>query len=427
MTAAVFSIFIIGLVIALPVSIALGLATVLPSIVLPNFTGDIAYTIRSMVGGLNNTPILAVPLFMLSGAIMSRGGISSRLFDVFAVFIGKRTAGMPCAVIITCLFYGAISGSGPATCAAVGAMTIPILIKLGYDKVFAAALVSTAAGLGVIIPPSIPFIMYGLTTGTSVGNMFKAGVLPGCLIAATLMIYSYFYCKRNGEDKELIAKNHDALLKRGRLGVVRDGFWALLTPIIILGGIYGGYVTPTEAACISVFYALIVCLFIYKTITFGELLGFFREAVSSYAPLCIMIALATAFTRVLVMLKAPEALASFMSTTISERVVFFLILNAVLLLLGMVMDVGAAVIILAPMLMPVALSYGIDPVHLGIVMVVNLAIGFVTPPFGLNLFVASPMIDTPVMTLGKKAIPFILTFIVALLLITFIPQISLAL
>lgn len=257
--------------------------------------------------------------------------------------------------------------------------------------------------------------------------MFKAGVLPGCLIAATLMIYSYFYCKRNGEDKELIAKNHDALLKRGRLGVVRDGFWALLTPIIILGGIYGGYVTPTEAACISVFYALIVCLFIYKTITFGELLGFFREAVSSYAPLCIMIALATAFTRVLVMLKAPEALASFMSTTISERVVFFLILNAVLLLLGMVMDVGAAVIILAPMLMPVALSYGIDPVHLGIVMVVNLAIGFVTPPFGLNLFVASPMIDTPVMTLGKKAIPFILTFIVALLLITFIPQISLAL
>lgn len=167
MTAAVFSIFIIGLVIALPVSIALGLATVLPSIVLPNFTGDIAYTIRSMVGGLNNTPILAVPLFMLSGAIMSRGGISSRLFDVFAVFIGKRTAGMPCAVIITCLFYGAISGSGPATCAAVGAMTIPILIKLGYDKVFAAALVSTAAGLGVIIPPSIPFIMYGLTTGTS--------------------------------------------------------------------------------------------------------------------------------------------------------------------------------------------------------------------------------------------------------------------
>lgn len=425
MIGAIFGIFAVGLVLALPVAVALGIATILPSLILPNFAGDLGYSIRAMVNGLNSTPILAVPLFMLSGAIMSKGGISKLLFDVFAVFIGKRTAGMPCAVIITCLFYGAISGSGPATCAAVGSMTIPILIQLGYNKVFAGALVATAAGLGVIIPPSIPFIMYGLTTGASVGSMFTAGILPGCLIALVLMIYCYFYCKTKGEDKDKIAQNYDSLLARGRFRVVLDGFWALLTPVIILGGIYSGIASPTEAACISVVYAFFVCIFIYKTIKPRDLLRFFDEAVASYAPLMIMFALANAFTRVLILVKAPATLQTFISTNVSSMIAFMLILNLVLLLLGMVMDVGAAVVILAPMLVPVAHSYGIDIIHLGIVMVVNLAIGFVTPPFGLNLFVASPLINTPVMTLGKRALPFILSFIVALLLITFIPQISL--
>ncbi len=427
MIGVIFGVFIVGLILALPVGVALGIATLLPDFLIPNFAGDLSYSVRSIVNGVNSTPILAVPLFMLSGAIMSRGGISKRLFDVFAVFIGKRTAGMPCAVIVTCLFYGAISGSGPATCAAVGAMTIPILIDLGYDKIFAGALVATAGGLGVIIPPSIPFIMFGLTTGASVGDMFTAGILPGILIAVVLMLYAYFYCKTKGEDKKKVAENHDALLARGRLRVVMDGFWALLTPVIILGGIYTGVVSPTEAACISVLYAIIICLFVYKTMKPKDLLGFFREAVSSYAPLMIMFALANAFTRVLVLVDAPAAFQEMIASTVTSKVAFLLLLNLILLILGMFMDVGAAVVILAPMLIPVASAFGIDVVHLGIIMVVNLAIGFVTPPFGLNLFVASPLIETPVMKLGRKALPFILSFIIALLLITFIPEISLAL
>lgn len=427
MLALVFGAFLIAMILALPMAVAMGLATILPQMINPTFPGNMNYIIQGLIGGLNTTPILAIPLFMLSGALMTRGGISKKLFDIFAYIAGKKTAGVPCAVVITCLFYGAISGSGPATAAAVGAMCIPILVELGYDKVFSAAIVATAGGLGVIIPPSIPFIMYGLFTNTSVGDMFTAGIVPGCLIALTIMIYCYIHCKLHGEDKEKIAANYEKLKQRGFIRVLIDGFWAVLTPVIILGGIYGGFVTPTEAACVSVFYALIVCIFCYKTIKIKDVPMLLKDAISSYAPICMLIGLATGFSRVLVLLRAADAIQSLIQTTIHSGTALFIVINILLLILGMFMDVGAAVVIIAPILLPVAQSFGINAVHLGIVMVTNLAVGFVTPPFGMNLFVAAPLVKVPVATLGKKALPFIGCFIIALLMITFIPQISLCL
>ena len=407
----VFGSFVVLLFLGLPIAGSMIFSTLLPSFTVANFPGNLNYILRATVSGLDTMSILAIPLFMLSGAIMAQGGISRKLFDVFAV-------------VVTCLFYGAISGSGPATVAAVGAMCIPVLTELGYDKKFAAAIVATAGGLGVIIPPSIPFIMYGVTTGESVGDMFTAGIVPGILIAVCLMAYCIIYCIRHGEDRALINKAVDALRSKGYLHVILDGFWALMTPVIILGGIYSGAVTPTEAACVSVFYAIIVCLFIYKTVKPKDLIGFLREGVQSYAPLGMMLALAQALTKVLVLLNAPQSLANALSNAFTNKFVFLLVLNIVLFLMGMVLDVGPAIMILAPMLLPFANAMGINSIHLGIVMTCNLAVGMVTPPFGMNLFVAAPMIQAKPMSVGRRALPFIAFYCVALMMITYIEPIS---
>lgn len=421
----VLLVFIACLLVGFPIAMGIGFATFLPGILNPTFAGNSLYVIRAMVGAVDNTPILAIPLFMFSGIIMAQGGISEKLFDVFAYFVGKRTAGMPIAVVITAMFYGAISGSGPATTAAVGAMTIPILVSLGYDVVFAAALVAAAGGIGIIIPPSIPFIMYGMMTGTSVGALFTAGIIPGIMIAAMLMIYVYIYCKVKGEDKEKIAANHKILQSKGLIQILKDGFWALMTPVIILGGIYSGIVTPTEAAVLSVFYALFVSIFVYKYVKFKDIPRFLDGAVRSYAPLVLLLGFAIGFSRILTLLKAPSLLAQFFTSNFSSGIYFLLVFNVILLFIGMFMDAGPAVAIISPMLVAVLTRFQIDPVQFGVVMVFNLAIGFISPPFGLNLFVASSISDTPVSAIGKKAIAFCGIYIVALLMITFIPKITL--
>ena len=427
MTAVMFIVFLVCLVLSFPVAIAMGLAAITPGIVDPTFSADVVYIIRAMVVGIDSTPILAIPLFILSGTIMAQGGISGKLFDVFAYFLGKRTGGLPCAVIVTCLFYGAISGSGPATCAAVGAMTVPLLVSLGYEKSFCSAIVATAGGLGLIIPPSISFVNYALVTGTSVTSLFTAGILPGCLIALFLMAYCYFYCRSHGEDKEKIAKNCAALHSRSLGRVFKEGFWALLSPVIILGGIYSGAVTPTEAACVSVFYAIIVSVWIYKTMRLRDVITYMKDAVKSYAPICLLIAFAIAFGRVLVLLKAPELISDFITTTFSTKYAFLIVLNLVLLLLGMFMDTASAIAILGPILLQTAESMGINGVQFGVILVTNLAVGLVSPPIGINLIVAAPLVGESSWTIGKHAIPFIGFFLIALLLITFIPAISLVL
>ena len=419
--------FLLMLVVGVPIVIAIGSTTLLPGLLDSSFVGTASFVVRNVVAGANSTALLALPLFIISGAIMSKGGISERLFNVFAYVLGKRTAGMPCAVVVTCLFYGAISGSGPATAAAVGGMSIPLLTALGYSPVFSAALVATAGGLGTVIPPSIPFINYGVVTNTSISDLFIAGIIPGILIALCLCIYCIYYCYRNGEDKALIAAHCGRLHNKGFFRVLRESFWALLTPVIILGSIYGGICTPTEAAAFSVLYAIIVSVFIYRSMSLRDLIPILTDSVRSYGPLCLLLAVCTAFSRVLLLLGVPELLSDFIVAHFNSSIAFLFACNIVFLVLGMFIDAGPALLILAPIVLPAAESMGINPVHFGVAMVVNLCIGFVSPPFGVNLFVTAPIAKISVMDLGKAALGFIAFFLVALLMITYIPALSLCL
>ena len=376
---------------AIPISVSLGLVSVLPGAFDGSFTASASYIIRSMFGGIDSFPLLAVPMFILSGIIMARGGISKRLFDLFAYFIGDKTAGLPCAAVITCLFYGAISGSGIATVAAVGSMTIPLLVELGYDKKFCTALVAVAGSLGVIIPPSIPFIMYGMASGCSVSDIFIAGIIPGILIGVLLMVYAIIYCKRRGEDKEKINAKIGELRAKGLWKVFKSSFFAVLSPVIILGCIYSGIASPTEAAVISVFYSLVISIFVYKSLRVKEVFGVFREAVKTYAPILFILAASIGFSRVLTLMQVPQTVSEWISAHFSNGVLILIVINILLLIVGMIMDTTPAILILTPILLPIVESFGMDPIHFGVMMIVNLVIGFVTPPIGVNLTWPAPL------------------------------------
>ena len=426
MAAWIFIVFGLALVLSVPIAGSMMLGTLTP-VVLGGPGASIGQLVANSFGGADSTPILAVPLFILAGVIMAEGGISRRLFNVFAYFVGKFTGGLPCAVIMTCLFYGAISGSGPATTAAVGAMTIPFLADLGYNKIFVCAMVATAGGLGVIIPPSIPFVLYSMATGVSTGALFLAGVIPGIFIGVCLMGYAYYYCRKHGEDRQKINERLTELRSAGLLKLFRESSWALLSPVIVLGGIYSGAVTPTEAACVSVIYSLIVSLFIYRTIKMKDIIPFFNKAVKTYAPLVFVIAFANAFGRVLSLARTPEVIRLFIANYFSSPWTVLTLIAILFLFLGMVMDTGPAIVILAPILLPAVKALGVDEVHFGVIMVCCLSIGLVTPPFGLNLFVTTSLSGIPPMTIARQAVPFILAFGIALFLITYVPWFSLVL
>ena len=273
----VFIVFLVCIAGSVPIGVSMIVGSFAPIFSMGK-GGSIEQLLNNTFSGANSTPILAVPLFILGGVIMSEGGISRKLFNFFAYFVGKIPGGVPCAVILTCLFYGAISGSGPATTAAVGAMCIPFMIDLGYNKTWAAGLISVAGGLGVIIPPSIPFVLYSLATGVSTGDLFLGGVLPGIMIGVFLMVYAVFYCVTKGEDRGRIKAKMDELGAHGFMPLFLESLPALLCPVIILGGIYTGFFTPTEAAVVSVFYAVLVSLFVYKSIKVSDLMGFLIRA-----------------------------------------------------------------------------------------------------------------------------------------------------
>lgn len=419
----VFVVFLVTIALSIPIAISMILGSVAP-IELLHRGGSIVQLLNNTFSGANSTPILAVPLFILGGVIMAKGGISRKLFNFFAFFAGRITGGLPCAVILTCLFYGAISGSGPATTAAVGAMCVPFLTDLGYDRTWSAGLIAVAGGLGVIIPPSIPFVLYSLATGVSTGDLFLGGVLPGILIGVALMAYAVFYCAKNGEDKEKIKARMDELSSEGFFKLFKDSFWALLCPVIVLGGIYTGWTTPTEAATVSVFYALIVSLLIYKTMKLNELIPMLCESVKTYGGLAFVLAFATAFGRVLSLTRATRAVESFILGNFHSSFTVLTVLVIIFFLLGMVMDTGPAIIILAPVLLPACVKLGVDPVHLGVVLVCCLSIGLATPPFGLDLFVAGNIAQEQPMDVAKKALPFIIAFVIALFAITYIPALS---
>lgn len=422
----VFIVFLFGIAVSLPIGMSMVWGSFAP-IFFMNIRATVPQVLNNTFSGANSTPILAVPLFILGGVIMAEGGISRRLFNFFSYFVGRLTGGLPCAVILTCLFYGAISGSGPATTAAVGSMCIPFLVSMGYDKTWSAGLVAVAGGLGVIIPPSIPFVLYSLATGVSTGDLFKGGVLTGILIGVSMMVYAVVYCAKKGEDRALINKKMDELHAMGFWKLFKESFFALLCPIIVLGGIYAGFVTPTEAAVISVFYALIVSLFIYKSIKVKDLIPFLCNAVKTYGGLAFVLAFATAFGRVLSVTKATATVKAFILNNFHSANAVLTICMVLFLILGMVMDTGPCIIILAPILLPAVQELGVNAVHFGVILVCCLSIGLATPPFGLDLFVAGNIAERPPMAVAKKALPFMLAFLIALLAITYVPWFSTAL
>lgn len=428
MTIGIYFLVLAGLlIVSVPVGGVFGIMSLLPSLLNPSFSYGAADVARSMFAGMNSFTLLAVPMFMVSGMIMAEGGLSQRLFNFFAYFIGNKTAGFPCAVIVTCMFYAAISGSSPATVSAVGAMTIPFLVSMGYEKIFAASIVTVAGGLGVIIPPSISYIVYSAAAGASPSRLFTAGVIPGILIGLSLMVYSVYYCRKHGEDEERLLANYKEIRSKGFWSLLKDSFWALLTPVIILGTIYSGVCSPTESAVISVFYGLFVCIFIYKSIKIRELGRVFMSGAKTYVNILFVIAAATSFARCLTMLRYPQTISQSVLDISDNKIVILLIMNVIMLVCGMIIDNIPNIMILTPILAPIATAVGVGPVHFGIIMTANLAIGMVTPPMGINLFVASGMTKIPMLKLARATTPFLIAFFISLLLIVFVPQISMLL
>jgi C4-dicarboxylate transporter, DctM subunit len=378
-------------------------------------------SVKEMFSSINKFPLAAIPFFILAGNIMETGGISRRLVEFAKSIVGGVQGGLPMTCVLTCMIFAAVSGSSVATTFAVGAILIPALIKHGYPKPYAAALQATSAELGVIIPPSIPLILYGVSAEVSIGELFIAGFGPGILIGVALMLYVYVYCRIKGYGKA----DGD-----GRLTFFKASWqagWALMMPVIILGGIYGGVFTPTEASAVAVFYALIVGMVIYREIKFSDLYKILKKSVISSAVIMFIIANAGLFAFLITRAGVPDAIGHYLKDVLQSPALFLLGVNAALFLIGMFIETSAAIIVLAPILAPVAMHFGIDPVHFGLIMVVNLALGMITPPFGVNLFAACTVARISLDRIIPYLLPFVLVILGCLMLISYIPAISLTL
>ena len=399
-----------------PIAISLGLtsATVILQSDLPNLV-----VVQRLFTSIDSFPLMAVPFFILAGNLMGYGGISKRLIALASTLVGPMSGGLGIVAIIACMFFAAVSGSGPATTAAIGGIMLPAMLARGYDVRFSSATIAAAGQLGVIIPPSIPMVLFGVAASASIGDLFLGGVLPGALIGFSLCFVMYLTSKMKGY------KGDRSYSGAERLAAAKDAFWALLMPIIILGGIYSGQFTPTEASVVATVYALVVGLFVYRELKFSDLKPVFCESAVVFAIIMILLSTAGLFGWVMAINSIPHALMEWFSSVVSGPITFFLLVNVVLLFVGMFFDGGAAIIILAPMLMPVAKSFGIDPVHFGVVMVVNLAMGFITPPFGVNLFVVCELAKIKMEELTRFILLYMGVLVLDLLIISYCPALTL--
>lgn len=403
-----------------PIGFSIGLSVVAYALMTGSINMD--YIASGLFASCDSFPLMAIPFFILSGALMEGGGLSKRLVQFFDAVVGHLTGGLAIVTVITCMFFGAISGSGPATTAAVGAIMVPTMVEKGYDKRFAMALVAAAGCLGVIIPPSIPMVTYGISTNASIATMFMGGFMPGILLGLLLILTAVHICKKNG-----FTGNGENFSFRKVRKSFKEAFWAILSPVIILGGIYSGHFTPTEAAVVSVVYALMVGVFAYKELNLERIGKKFAEAASTHGTVNIIVGTSTILGRVLTLEQIPDQIATSMIRFTDNRIVMLLIINLLLLACGCLLETNSSILILAPILFPVAASYGVDIVHFGIIMVINLAIGFITPPVGVNLFVACGIGNIPFADLVKRIIPFLVALLVGLILITYVPAIALTL
>ncbi len=409
------ALFIIPLLIKVPIGVALGSATVIVVWFWDMGSQMLSY---SFYAGIAKVPLLAIPFFVLAGIIMEKVGIAERLIALIKQLVGDMTGGLAIATVLVAAFWGAVSGSGPATVAALGLILIPGMAEAGYDKAFATAVVSVASGLAIIIPPSIAFIVYGDIMQVSVGTLFAAGVLPGLVVALFLCVSVYITSRKRGYrgaprgDKSVV------------LAAFKDAFWGLFTPVIILGGIYGGVFTPTEAAAVAVFYGLFVGLFVYRTLTFKILYEILSETVAATSVVMLVVTCAGLYSWLGATVGIIDRIAKVLLAVSDNPTVILLMINIILLFAGMLLDAISIMYIFLPILIPVIVSMGWNPIWFGVIMTVNLAIGQVTPPVAVNLFVGARISGLTMEQIARPAIPLIFSAVLALALLCTFPLIT---
>lgn len=413
----VFLILFVLITFSVPIGLSIGGATIVALLCFTDL--DLIVLLQYCVTGIDSFSLLAIPYFILAGTIMSVGGIAKRLVDLAASFLGHIAGGLGAVVGMASMFFGAISGSSLATVSAIGSIMVPQMKRKGYNLGYSAVFTACAGTVGAVIPPSIPLVIYGCVTGTSVGDLFLAGIVPGVLIGVGLIIGNYFICKRRGYARE------ERTPVKGMIKSTWEAKWALLAPFIILGGIYAGIFTPTEAAVVAVVYSFIVSVFIYKEISIKELYEAFKTTAVVNGITSFLLGISTGFAAYLSMAQVPRQLTEWLTGITDNKYLFLLIINITLLVIGCVIDNIPATMILAPMLLPVMKAYGVDPIHFGVFMTVNLLIGLVTPPYGCSLFVASAVCNVKMEEMLKYiAIPLSI-LIGCLMLITYVPAITL--
>ncbi len=420
-TLLLLGIFFLFVVMKVPVAISLIISSLIGCYILD--LAPLTAIAGSAMNSLFSYPLLAIPFYIFAGAIMTRGGISKKLCDWIGTIFNRFTGGLGLVTIVASAFFAAISGSATATTASIGSMMLPEMEEQGYRRPYALSIAAAGGVIGPMIPPSIMLVLYGVGTETSIGSLFLAGFLPGILLAGFLCGAIYITARKEGLYSK--ADGHFSLSAFGK--TMWRAKWAILVPVIILGGIYGGIFTPTEAGAVCCVYAIIVATIIERNLDFKGLIACAGEAALISATIFILLASAGIFGRVLTLAQVPQQLSSAILAVADNKVVMLLLVNLLLLLVGCVMDGGAAVVILAPLLLPVVQAFGVDPIHFGVIICLNLSIGAITPPVGSCLFSASIIGDTSLEKISRNIIPFLIAEVAALIVIVFVPQLSMAL
>jgi C4-dicarboxylate transporter DctM subunit len=411
--------FFLILLVGAPIMTALGLSA---AIALQSADKPLLIVVQMAFQSMNSFSLMALPFFILAGHLMQSSGIAHRLIRLANAFVGWIRGGLGAVSVLTSLLFATVSGSSSATTAAVGSILIPEMEKKGYPRAFAASIAASSGELGAIIPPSIPMIVYGLTANVSVGAMFIAGILPGLIVTLSLILTVYLIARIKGFDEVSTINFKD--WARELLMAFREAVLPLMMPVIILGGIYGGFFTPTEASCIAVIYGLILGMFVYKEITSKNLLTIFGRAAVMSAIILLIVAFAAVFAYLLTINQVPQHVASILGSVTDNPFVFLLLVNLMLLVAGMFIEALAAILIIVPILAPISVAFGIDPYHFGIIVIMNLAVGMVTPPVGVNLFVVCEVAQLKMHQLARYLVIFLGVLIANVLLVTYIPFIS---
>jgi len=416
--ATLFVTFLVLLVLSFPIAAAQSIASVL--LIFSDDPLSIESYTKAIVSGFNSFPLVAIPLFTFAGDIMGKGGISKRLINTSKIFLGNVTGGLGIVSVVACMIFAAISGTGSATVAAIGLIMVPEMVKAGYDRAYSASLVATAGTIGTIIPPSICMVVYAIAAGTSVTAMFTAGFPVGIIVGTALCIYTYISSKKNGYKSVIIRYTLKEII-----AIFIDAIPSFAVPLIVLGGIYGGVFTPTEAAAAGCFLGVLISVLIYKEVKISEIPYLAFRSVYISSPVMFIIGVSTGFGRLLAITQMPIKIADLILSITSSTILLMLLINVLLLIVGTFMETNAAIIILTPILLPMVTAIGINPVHFGMVMILNLAIGFVTPPVGANLFMASEISRVRFDILAKTIWPWVFVMVCVLMLITYVPEISL--